>query len=360
MENEQILTNTDPGQKRGFTLIELLVVIAIIAILIALLLPAVQQAREAARRSQCKNNMKQLMLGLHNYADSFKQFPLGAVCAAPNNACGTNYRGAQWGTTWAISMLPYIDQAPLYKRWNSSLPSNNQPQVTGQILPVMSCPSDPNTGTKAIGSGGASVQGTYARGNYAANYGGGYANENTSGNGVDSTLTWTSSPSKNLGVFHSRGAKNNRYGARLRDITDGPSNTIGLAEIITAPVSSGGGDCRGCWARAWGATFSAYSYAQPKSGPSGICTPNARTDDEGGNRNFRDGTPYCDNGLRGQLRCDDRSGDGRGGTCARSYHVGGVQAVFCDGRVQFISENINKITYRALLTIQGNEVIGNY
>ena len=92
-----------PRRKRGFTLIELLVVIAIIAILIALLLPAVQQAREAARRSQCKNNMKQIGLALHNYHDVFTTFPIGGL----KNSRGPN---------WRVGLLPYMDQAPAYNQ----------------------------------------------------------------------------------------------------------------------------------------------------------------------------------------------------------------------------------------------------
>src|SRR6188508_1616473 len=99
-------------RRRGFTLIELLVVIAIIAILIALLLPAVQQAREAARRSQCKNNLKQFGLALHNYHDVFNKFPArrygtaGTVCTQSTNAnfCGNSQRISAF-----VAMLPYVD-----------------------------------------------------------------------------------------------------------------------------------------------------------------------------------------------------------------------------------------------------------
>ena len=112
------------SRKRGFTLIELLVVIAIIAILIALLLPAVQQAREAARRSQCRNNMKQIGLALHNYHDVFNVFPPGNALSTLSPDAGysvdltTANRAAGYG--WAVYILPYLDQAPLYNQLNVS------------------------------------------------------------------------------------------------------------------------------------------------------------------------------------------------------------------------------------------------
>jgi len=366
---------------RGFTLIELLVVIAIIAILIALLLPAVQQAREAARRSQCKNNLKQIGLALHNYHDIYKQFPLGAVCADgpsttlggggnfPSNSCGSSYRHGNWGTTWAISILPFLDQKPLWDQWDSRLNSACHPQVTGTPLSVMKCPSDSDA-PPAIGNGAAAPttsgnppmcattgqNSRYDKGNYAANYGGGWANENGGQNGVDGTLNWANSA--NLGVFHSRGNPNNRWGAAIRDLLDGTSNTIVVAEILKA---NSNGDCRGCWGTTHGAAFSAFGWAAPTDGRQWICTPNSKTDSQpGGHRNYRDGTPFCDNNLRGELHCDDRSGDGRGGTCARSRHPGGVQALLGDGSVRFVSDNINKVTWRALLTIRGREVIGEF
>src|ERR1700709_1412993 len=95
------------GSSRGFTLIELLVVIAIIAVLIALLLPAVQQAREAARRSQCKNNLKQLGLALHNYHDIVDRVPMGYTDTATVSAAATE----DGGWSWAAQLLPQLDQA---------------------------------------------------------------------------------------------------------------------------------------------------------------------------------------------------------------------------------------------------------
>ena len=101
----------------GFTLIELLVVIAIIAILVALLLPAVQQAREAARRSSCKNNLKQLGLALHNYHDVHRVFP-PAQLRGRNSSTGIEYGNA---ASWGAMLLPFIEQAPLYDQMNFSI-----------------------------------------------------------------------------------------------------------------------------------------------------------------------------------------------------------------------------------------------
>src|SRR5262245_16035146 len=127
--------------RKGFTLIELLVVIAIIAVLIALLLPAVQQAREAARRSQCKNNLKQIGLGLHNYHDTFGVFAPGFISSTSNSTTGI-------GTGWASSafILPYIDQAPLYNQLNTLTPINpsdaTQLGLIRTVIGVYQCPSD--------------------------------------------------------------------------------------------------------------------------------------------------------------------------------------------------------------------------
>lgn len=104
-----------PCPRRGFTLIELLVVIAIIAVLIALLLPAVQQAQEAARRTQCKNNIKQLGLALHNYHDVYRTFPTGWI--AVENGRHNAHEGLN-GAGWGSMILPYLDQAPLYQKFN--------------------------------------------------------------------------------------------------------------------------------------------------------------------------------------------------------------------------------------------------
>ena len=125
---------------KGFTLIELLVVIAIIAVLIALLLPAVQAAREAARRAQCTNNLKQLGLSVHNYHQQMNCLPAENMFLGPN--IGNN--GWGWNASWAVFMLPNIEQAPLYNAYNFMLNADNAVQytVTFSAIPSFSCPSD--------------------------------------------------------------------------------------------------------------------------------------------------------------------------------------------------------------------------
>ncbi len=160
-----------PKSRKGFTLIELLVVIAIIAILIALLLPAVQQAREAARRSTCKNNLKQLGLALHNFHDVYKHFPAGAqnnVCPNTNSACTSGYIK---GTTWMVFILPQMDQNPVYKRYNfsQSYTSTNNKRVGNIKIPAYYCPSgmNPDNSRGRSANGSEKVDGIY---NYSTHY----------------------------------------------------------------------------------------------------------------------------------------------------------------------------------------------
>jgi type II secretory pathway pseudopilin PulG len=351
-------------------LIELLVVIAIIAILIALLLPAVQQAREAARRTQCKNNLHQLGLALHNYHDVFNQFPPGAICSdtAGPNTCGTNYRHASWSATWTILLFPYFDQAPLYNQFNPSRGAADQPAVSSVQIAGLKCPSDPNNQTGSSGGGGAEpalqsngARSLWAKGNYAANFGGGYANENSGNNGpVESGVpSWTNPPSQNRGAFHARHGNTvfYKWGMRVGDAIDGTSSTIALGEVITM---NSNGDSRGIWALSISNAISAYTRTAPDAGPAGIAVPNAPAGTGTALTPWSDCPIFCANNNDPILGCNDCGGDGAGGNAARSYHEGGVQVCLADGAVRFISENIDRILWRGLMTSAGREVLGEF
>ncbi len=272
---------------RGFTLIELLVVIAIIAILIALLLPAVQQAREAARRSTCKNNLKQLGLAMHNYHETYKMFP-------PDNTFTRGKIGTSsieaWG--WGTYLLPFLDQAPLFK--NMGVSSRTLDKMLGTSaktyaqtsLPVFLCPSDDSQvlNLKRAFNNNFHV----ATSNYVANHG----------------CRWSQPDQRNrdpMGIFNVTPNP-----IRLRDITDGPSNTIAIGERAYNP----------CKAAVW------------------VGTRNYNGNGDIGNRHH----------LAVVQGSNTRINSPNAGGCRESFnskHVGGAQFLFCDGRVQFLSENIN-------------------
>ena len=201
---------------RGFTLIELLVVIAIIGILIALLLPAVQAAREAARRASCANNVKQIVLALHNYQDTYKRLPMGV----------RNHGADAWGESWWIGTMPFCEQIAVFDAWNSGVPNSgfdfrdNVEIVRGLNPEFMDCPSSPLPDT--TGTGGAMAQANYA----------GVA-------GVGDQIL-TGPPNQRLRERRISSGPNGRSGAggifianeskRLDDLKDGTSNQIMIVE----------------------------------------------------------------------------------------------------------------------------------
>lgn len=198
------------ARRRGFTLIELLVVIAIIAILVALLLPAVQMAREAARRSSCKNNLKQFGLGLHNYVDVHSTFPPGAI-------------GPTWHSNVFVHVLPFIDYANLYTKLDFSVPgvggipygnTSNSVHFAGVSPPLFHCPSSPlPTVTKFYASSRITTV------SYKA-INGSYPDPANPGS---VTL-------RNKGYVANNGVLPMNLSVRFRDITDGASNVIVLGE----------------------------------------------------------------------------------------------------------------------------------
>lgn len=297
--------------RRGFTLIELLVVIAIIAILIALLLPAVQQAREAARRSQCKNNLKQLGVALHNYHDVHSTFPpgwVGVVNRQPNV-------GGEGGFSWGTMILPYIDQAPLYNQFNFTLAMDVAPNraLLNQRLSVFQCPSDPKPDTfMAEDRNGAQFE--MATANYAGVFG-------TVELDDCYTVSPGTAPLSAQGQCLSNGIFYHNSKVKIRDITDGTSNTLMVGERTTYndPVE-------GPWYGTW-------SGALP----------------------LADDAPARVIGHAEHLPNGGDHAEDFG-----SFHVGGAHFILGDGHVRFLSENMSQEIFEALGTRAGGEVIGEF
>jgi len=291
--------------RRGFTLIELLVVIAIIAILIALLLPAVQQAREAARRTQCRNNMKQIGLALHNYHDIYNTIPPGwiGVTGGISDIYGMN----GWG--WAAKILPQIDQAPLFNQMNFSVKMEATSNATQRVatLAAYLCPSDvspANVWTIEDGSGTALAD--LALANYVGVFG-------TSD--IDDCVNTPNSPCNGEGAFF----QNSKI--LFRDFTDGLSNTIMVGEHKTRRDSGFN------WTSTWAGVVADGDDAMVRI--LGTCdhTPNHPSN-----------------------HIDDFS----------SYHVGGSHFVLGDGAVRFISTNIDLGVYQHLATRAAGDIVGEF
>ncbi len=303
-------------RRNGFTLIELLVVIAIIAILIALLLPAVQQAREAARRTQCKNNLKQLGIAIHNYHDVNRALPIGAM------EVGGNYDGHSWYSR----TLSYLEQENLANTINYTVivGGNNNPELRGTVLSAHYCPSD----TPAMQEESNPTWRIW-RTNYAANFGNTDfgARDKTAG-GV--TVTGVKGP---FGL-------NTNYA--FRDLTDGLSNTLLFGEVVT-PKDSGWGGWYGIPMYAGGAGFTAF-YSPNSAGP-----------DEAARRCYSD----LGGGVNGSCIVGPGGNDLAGVQAqvftARSKHPGGIQVSMTDGSSRFVSENVDLNVWHAAASASGGE-----
>jgi prepilin-type N-terminal cleavage/methylation domain-containing protein len=335
--------NGSNRRRPGFTLIELLVVIAIIAILIALLLPAVQQAREAARRTQCRNNLKQLGLALHNYHDNFNTFPPGWIGHSQNN---TALPFSGWG--WSTMLLPGLDQAPLYNNLSNrfattfsygatngntviATPAPAALEITGlnTPLPAFRCPSDTGgnliVATNVLTTGappGTTVAPTnqFARSNYPGVVGWDITNNRGL---VDSVVATT-------GVYRGIFGENSRMG--IRDMTDGSSNALVVGERWTIRNSTATDQGHATWA---GCLNRGTDEGQAATLGDSFIRINADTD--GNTATQRDNT-----------------------TGFASFHVGGSHFLVGDGTVKFVSENTDANVYRWLSTINDGNVVGEW
>ena len=306
------------GAKSGFTLIELLVVIAIIAILVALLLPAVQQAREAARRSSCKNNLKQLGLALHNYHDTHNSFPPGSIHAPPG---GPNSRSV----SWHLQILPFIEQGPLYDSINFSTfqGTGDTPAARARIATFL-CPS---TSNEYEGTGPFYTTHYYGNGGPKDGSGVTYTCQGDSSEHAQEchrTTSFNDGGSPTYGGFSQHGTLSRSSKTRFRDVTDGTSNTILIMEISYDRIGTSG--TRPDRFRRW--TRGSNGYASPA---------------------FR-------NVVTGPNTNSSKFNDASIG----SNHKGGAQVVLADGAVKFISDSINLNTLKAVASRDGGEVVGEF
>jgi prepilin-type N-terminal cleavage/methylation domain-containing protein/prepilin-type processing-associated H-X9-DG protein len=325
--------------RRGFTLIELLVVIAIIGVLIALLLPAVQAAREAARRAQCTNNLKQLGLALHNYHDSLGTFPIGRM------GIGYDYspqRGQR--RTWAFSVLPYFEQNNLFNAINFDLEFYESANTTVIRTPLgmLQCPSDTPTIQEP------DTPYPRSKGSYAANWGNTHFFQDEA-RGADWPNPWNNGPlglqgAPNGNAFVGAPFRGNKP-TSLREYIDGTSNTSMIAEVIMGPNAGG----------------NLYDHRGDLFNDDYNCTvfhtytpPNSKVPDQMGGD--ADGRPWC---TYRQIAQAPPCTGGIPFNAARSRHPGGVNALFGDGRVQFVKDTVSISVWRAVGSLNGGEVVSS-
>jgi prepilin-type N-terminal cleavage/methylation domain-containing protein len=328
--------------RQGFTLIELLVVIAIIAILIALLLPAVQQAREAARRTECKNHLKQLGLALHNYHDTFLMHPPALMGSGRyNNA--TYYSGntrIQNVPGW-VFLLPYYDQAPLYNQFNHNVcasgsnpysltvagtEATNLPITNAQIV-LLKCPSHPDAGLAS----------TYLPG--TADF---YTRQNavrTSYAFCSGVFTDYDAPWINQKNDIRQGAFGNSIGSRIRDLSDGTSNTAMIGEAW-----GGDGFKTSTHYGPWGLTgLHTCCHGRVVSASSTLVDPAQFVAYQ---NDWRLNAAYAGDALGRQYAWGFGSG-----------HEGGGHFLFGDGSVHFLSENMDYRNFCLLNYIHDRQTV---
>jgi prepilin-type N-terminal cleavage/methylation domain-containing protein len=327
-------------RRRGFTLIELLSVITIIGMLVALLLPAVQQSREAARRVQCKNNLKQIGIALHNYHDSHSALPPGAA-TRPGVTSTTTATGLMWRATGFTFILPNIDQQPLHQLYDYNYGTGGPDPLTPCVpqaqflrqanLKVYKCPSgydvfiQPRDGHLDAKQGGATYGSSYA---------------------FNSGQKWGRSPIQyfaNSSAFRSAslvGPFSVNSSTRLGDVSDGTTNTIMVAEAEqddrnTDPAACCAGDAtvqqrrHAFWME--GDHHVLRSTEIPPFSSIGACvkmwSPAAWTE-----CNYSFGSP----------------------------HVGVLHALMCDGSVRAISENIDPFNWKRLGPMADGGIVSEF
>lgn len=346
---------TTKSLRQGFTLIELLVVIAIIAILVAILLPAVQQAREAARRSQCRNNMKQLGLALHNYHSTYKTFPSGCFGSNGRFSGGAyaplaNAWGSEWqGHSMLTVLLPYMEEQGLYEQFDFNYGWTNDMTVTGGLeiqhrtlsrnkIAGFLCPSD-----------------------ISPNRNEGFTNYSGS---TGPNLGWEDNQQRAPGFFH------RRVNRSLRDALDGSSNSIMMAERVKGDNNNGRWDINGDWIRnePRGAVALEYpTQAQLETWANAALAVINDSDRQRSTIGHYWASPMCESTMFNTVvppnwplpsvrEGNGGEGDGRGIWGSRSRHAGGSMHLMGDGRVVFYADNTDFDLYQALGSIANNDL----
>ncbi len=355
-------------RSRGFTLIELLVVIAIIAILIALLLPAVQQAREAARRTQCRNNMKQMGLALHNYHDVYRQFPLGiGYVQGPNNPFFGNAQNSNYDDpnvqVWTVALLPYLEQGNVYELIDtrvpilapidftpagipavpygiapippgSPAPYDNAPHADNQaatyhVIPSFVCPSSPRSTNlmENVDFGGMFN---------AALMGAGILIRGAAMDYSATSRTWDF-VEDNSGEDFGRGVLSDEQYIGIKHIIDGTTNTSWAIERAGAPQVWRKGK------QVSGAITPGGTWNEPFVGAAYV----------GGS--LYDGTNVDAGGGPCVINCtNERLGGGH------SFQPGGALVGPCDGSARFVSESVDHRVMARLISFAGGNPVGDF
>jgi prepilin-type N-terminal cleavage/methylation domain-containing protein/prepilin-type processing-associated H-X9-DG protein len=360
-------------RRRGFTLIELLVVIAIIAILIGLLVPAVQKVRDAAANIQCKNNLKQLALAAMNYHDANGTFPAGSNC---RQGTGKFASSVSYYETWAITILPYIEQDTLFNLWDPTIPNIAPDGVAGpnfvtmrqSLVKVYNCPQDisaglgftpyrPDSGNDYTTNtfNGPSGNGPFKNGPYplfmpatyrcvsGASYGGSdwWTNPGNPDDG-GSNENWDDAAQigqllkhfpGDRGVMHATDPAMGVKAEKLSDVVDGTSNTLMFGEYVTKDTPGR-------------RTFWAYAYTSYNQS---LVTFNAPWTLVASFAQCANTPPPLN--FSGSNQCKRAWG---------SLHTGGLNFAFCDGSVHTISRTVDMLyVLPALATIDGGETINS-
>ena len=288
-----------------------------------------QQAREAARRSQCKNKLKQIGLALHNYHDTHSAFPPGGIShLAISKICSTDNVETNWGAPWTIHVLPFLEQTALYSQFDFqrafTTGSNNPGSDVGnpsnrQLFfvsnPNYQCPSDPNSGSGSNNN------------NYLGVQGGGAISPAAESLAVCTTQS-------NRRVYFDNGTLYHGSSTRMRDLTDGSTNTllIGESRYLIRPTARSDG-----FHLSWASADNLGSSARPGACAAAVESINSFQGHGGDHDTFNEYT-----------------------RAFGSFHTGGCHFTLADGSVRFISENLDLRMLRFLAQRQSGAVIGEF